>query len=99
MVISLSPLAGTLVGLALPQAGPVAATMALSFPIAGSAAVSSALLRRQLRFRAIAIVDVLSYLVEYNCIVGVAGIKRCWTIRARRRGLGAGSPPVGERLS
>jgi O-antigen/teichoic acid export membrane protein len=67
-VLALSPLAEPLVG--SEQATSVAAAMALSFPIAGLGAVSSALLRRQLRFKWLAAVDVASYFVGY-IVIGV----------------------------
>lgn len=67
-VLMLAPLAEPLVG--SERATSVAAAMALSFPVTGLGAVSTALLRRQLRFKWIAVTDVVSYFVGY-IVVGV----------------------------
>lgn len=69
LVAALAPLAARL--LQMPPLVPVLQVLAIAFPVAGLGIVAEARLQRELRFRAIATVETLSYGAGY-ALVGIA---------------------------
>ncbi|WP_224406184.1 lipopolysaccharide biosynthesis protein [Afifella sp. IM 167] len=65
-VYYLAPVAATM--FQIPEVEPVVAVLALAFPIKAVAVVSEALLRREMRFRVLATLTLLSYLVGYSLV-------------------------------
>lgn len=59
---------------AMPALTGVVLLLALAFPLQGFGAVSTGLLRRNMRFRALGIIDTVAYVVGY----GVVGIGMAW---------------------
>lgn len=57
-----------------PALGAVLQALALQLPLSAIALVATALLRRQLRFRALALIDALSYVLGY----GLVGLLAAW---------------------
>ncbi len=64
-----------------PDAVPVLRWMALSLPLYGIGAVADGLLRRDLRFRAVALRDIASYVLGYG-IVAMIGAAQGWGVWA-----------------
>ncbi|MCX7205348.1 MAG: lipopolysaccharide biosynthesis protein [Proteobacteria bacterium] len=56
---------------AMPKLTPVLQVLALNFVISGFSVVAQSLLRRNMRFKAISVIDVISYTVSYG-VIGVS---------------------------
>ena len=70
--VAVAPLVPSLV-LDTPSVVPVVRLMALSFVFTGFTSTATNLLRRQLRFEALAKIDIISFIISYGCVgVGMA---------------------------